>query len=92
MSCEMNFMDLPVSFEWQIHKPEAESRDETKLVAFLANLNSPHTSKGKFGGHGAWKNKGGVFLHLDEHEKLKTILGAIDVTISSSSYPIVITN
>lgn len=52
MSCEMNFMDLPVSFEWQIHKPERESWDETKLVAFLANLNSPHASKGKFGGHG----------------------------------------
>lgn len=52
MSCEMNVMDLPVSFEWRIHKPETESWDETKLVVFLANLNGPHASKGKFGGHG----------------------------------------
>jgi len=52
MSREMNFMDLPVSFEWQIHKPGTESWGETKLVAFLANFNSPHASKGKFGGHG----------------------------------------
>lgn len=71
MSCEMNFMDLPVSFEWQIHEPETESWDETKLVVFLANLNSPHASKGKFGGHGTWNNKGGVFPHLDEREKVE---------------------
>lgn len=54
MSCEMNFMDLPASFEWCIHKPERESRDGTELVVFIANLNSPHARKGKFGGHGSW--------------------------------------
>lgn len=91
MFCEMNFMDLPILFEWQIHKAETESWDRTKPVAFLVNLNSPHASKRKFGGHGAWKNKD-VFPHLDEHEKLKTILEVIDIAISSSSYPIVMTN
>lgn len=90
MSCEMNFMELPVSFEWQIHKPKKEGWGENKLVAFLANLNSPHASKGKFGEHGIWKNKEGVFPHLDEQEKLNAILGVI--TISSSSYPTVVTN
>lgn len=53
MFCEMNFMDLPILFEWQIHKAETESWDRTKPVAFLVNLNSPHASKRKFGGHGA---------------------------------------
>lgn len=54
MSCEMNFMDLPASFEPCIHKPERESRDGTELVVFIANLNGPHARKGKFGGHSSW--------------------------------------
>lgn len=54
VSCEMNFMDLPGLFEWQIHKPETESWDKTKLVLLLANLNISHVSKEKCDGHATW--------------------------------------
>lgn len=54
MPCEMNFMDLSLSFEQRTHKPETESRGKTELFVFIANLSSPLACKGKFCGHGSW--------------------------------------